>query len=81
MNSKLMATELEKNKSDQQLCEIELDIAKKQIAAEMSVLSNRTNIVKSKTYKKPKRMRLKEKWQSFSHKIKIFFGLNDNEEC
>lgn len=76
-----MTTELEKNKSDQKLCEIELDIAKKQLAVEMRSLSNRTNIVQPKTFKKSKRMRLKEAWKSFTHKIRIFLGFNNNEKC
>ena len=74
MNLKLIETELEKNRNESEMNSAIVENAKKRMADNFGGIPYSVLASKPKKYRKPFKMRMKERFSDFRERIRIVFG-------
>lgn len=75
VNSRMLQGELDKNELDKEIVKAELDNAKRRFAEDVAGISYRALAQKPKKYKRPLKFKLREDFELFKERVKIFLGL------
>lgn len=74
MKQKLIETELDKNRNESEMNSALTEIAKKRMADNFGEIPYTILASKPKKYRKPFKMRMKERFYDFTERIRIVFG-------